>query len=1167
MIRKVFAVLPLAAALVWFAAAPARAQVGTGAVKGTVADATGASVPGTKVELKNTGTNQAWTHTTSADGAYAFPDVPAGEYQLTANASGFAEFRGSLTLRATQTASIPVTLSPSTLATAIEVRDVTPVIVTTMSAISDVKEFSRISTLPLSNRNFLSILNFSPGVVANGFAGQGNGYTRVNGIRGGSLEYMVDGMSASERYTNELQRTPQPVDAIQEIQVTTTNATAEYSRPGTVEVVTKSGTNQFHGTLFELHQNNALRGRDFHSKSVNFLIRNEFGGNLGGPVWIPKIYKGSNRTFFFADVEGIVQHSNASQKYVVPMPNWKKGDFSDYRDSQNALIGVYDPLTTRRDAATGAYTRTPFAGNALPSSRLNPAAQKILGFVPDPNVNTPYWKEQNWQRPAAGAIDNKALYTFKVDQMISAHRLAVRYNHTDRDQLAPKYFLNDNVTQQGGKNVSLSFTSMIRPTVLNEFRAGLQRFHSYRGPVHINPPITEQVGLPTYQGTIAWPGVYFGDSWTPNGYFEGIDRDNPQDAPMLGTQWSDNLTWSRGAHEFRFGFLLATNAVNTFETGQPGGDYNFSGLFTALQDPAAVAKGTTDQRVTNTGAALADMLLGHVDDAALNQYPTFYTRQKQYSFYARDNWRVARGVTLNIGLRYEYWTPFSDKRDQASNLKLDAAGGPVVVYPGAAPITKQGFPQHVVDAFVKQGLKFVSAAEAGFPSALWEMQKNNFAPRAGVAWQLNDKTVVRTAYGIFYWAMPLIQYHQNTRKNKPFSYSFDSLTDPDNNETAELVFPAGGSGLANQAADARTLGKRFITPEALSISKGSGWGFLPWNSNYKTQTAHEWNFTVERALPAKFGSRVSYIGTHGANLEVFDQINAQKPRKLAPGATPAQRRAYPDFAASSTSAMDLLDWGGYSNSNQLQTEVHRNFASGTVFQAFYTYQKTLTNSEGGNSTFSGLEMPGAALTGNASVDERLRMIYSNDTYLPRHNFSINGVYELPFGKGKKLLPGAGGLVNRLVTGWQVSGFYYWRSGMFFAPYFAVGASNTILMPDKTPVIPKDQRQAERWFDGSVWRADLNQPYNGEVFARRADSLDNDLRNNIPRTFMTGPGFYNVDCTFLKTTPINERVRLRLDAQVFNLLNHKNFAVPNTSGVVTSGVGNPRLVQLQAKVEF
>ncbi|MGI8992610.1 MAG: TonB-dependent receptor [Bryobacteraceae bacterium] len=1147
---------------------PLQAQNANATIKGTVTDPSGAAVAGAAVELINSGTGEHRRATTSSSGSYDFTALPPGEYEVKATASGFSEWSGKLTLRVSQEAAVNPNLTTAAVSTSVNVNDVTPVITTEQSSLSDVKEATRIEALPLQSRNFLNILNFTPGVVSNNFAGQGQSYTRVNGIPGGSIDYLVDGMTASERYTNELQRLPQALPTIQELKVSTANANAEYSRPGMVEVVTKSGTNQFHGQLFELNQNDALAAKSFHQQFVSHLVRNEYGGNLAGPVWFPKLYNGKDKTFFFFDAEGIKQRNAASESYIVPQANWKKGDFSNYTDDSGNLIKIYDPLTTRYDPATKSYVRTQFPGNIIPQNRLNSVGSKVAGYVPNPNLNIPYYDGQNYQNPNATGKDDRTLITAKVDQVLGANRLSGRYTYTDENNFGPKYFLNPNSRLLGGHNAALSFTELIKPNLINEIRGGVQRFHAYRGPQPINPPITQTLGLPTYPGSIAWPGVCFGDSWTSSGYFDCIDRDNPQDAPNLTMTASDNLSWNHGKHEFKFGFFYQRSNVNTFETGQPGGDYSFSGSFTGLQDPVAAAMGTLNSQVPNTGAGLADMLLGYVDFAGLNQYPRFYTRQSDYAGYAQDNWKLSRRLTVNAGLRYEYWSPFRDKRNQASTLDLNAAGGPVVVYAGDGPITSQGFPQAVVDAYTKAGLRFESAKQAGFPSSLWKMPKNNFAPRIGAAFQLDDKTVVRGAYGIYYWVMPLVQYHQNTRKNPPFSYGYQSNVDNNDATAAELVFPAGSSAYANQSPDARTFGGNFITPSALSISKGSGWNILPWDTNYKTQMAQEWNLTIERRLPYLLGARASYVGTHASNQIQYDPINVPAPRSLsAPGATAAQRRLYPDYASSSTSALDLLRYIGYSNSNQLQTELKRNYSNGVVLQAFYTFQKTLTTAEGSNNSFGGLELLPAALTGNATTAQRLRDIYANDSGLPRHNFSFNFNYELPFGKGKAFLSGSNGFVNRLVSGWNASTFYYWRSGLFFSPYYSARGSNTILAPGKTGILPSDQRQAAGWFDASVQRADLGQPYTGQTFIRRANPLDNDFLNNIPRDYMTGPGFYNIDSSFYKVTPITERFSLRLEAQIFNLINHKNFGMPNNAGVINSGVGPSRLVQFQGRIDF
>lgn len=1165
--REMLAVLGLVLLGMVCGLGSAYGQLSNASIKGSVVDRSGGVIPQAKVELSNLGTGDAREQQTTSFGGYVFTALPPGEYRVKVIAAGFSEWVGQLILRVGQEAVVDVNLQPATVTTTLMVNDVTPVISAESSSLADVKEAQRIEALPMQTRNFLNILNFTPGVVSNNFAGQGQGYTRVNGIPGGSMDYLVDGSTAAERYTNELQRLPQSLPTIQEVRVNTANANAEYSRPGVVEVVTKSGTNAFHGQLFELNQNNALLAKAFHQQTVNFLVRNEFGGNFAGPVLVPKLYNGRNKTFFFFDLEGIRQRSLASESYIVPLPAWKKGDFSTYKDDGGNLIKVYDPLSTRYDAARKTYVRDPFPGNALPSQRLNGPGVKVASYLPDPNRSIAYYDGPNWQNPSAGARDDRTLLTAKGDQLFGQNRLSGRYTYTDETNHAPKYFLNPNDRLLGGHNAALSFTELITPTLINEARGGVQRFHAYRGPTVLSPAITQTLGIPTYPGTIAWPGIYFGDSWTPSGYFDGIDRDNPQDAPNLTVTVADNLTWTHKKHEIKTGFFFQRANVNTFETGQPGGDYNFSGLFTGLMDPAAAAQGTLNQPVVNTGAGLADMLLGYVDWVGLNQYPRFYTRQNNWAAFVQDNWRVSRRLTLNLGLRYEYWSPFRDKRNQATTLDLKAAGGPAVVYAGDGSITSQGFPQSVVDAYTKAGLKFESAAQAGFPSSLWSMPKNNWAPRIGAAYQIADKTVLRGAYGLYYWVMPLVQYHQNTRKNPPFSYGFQSPVDDDDTNAAELVFPIG-TGFANQSPDARTFGKNFISPSALSIAQGSGWGILPWDTNYKAQLAQEWNVTLERELPWRLGTRVSYVGTHAGNLIQYDPINVPVPRLLAPaGASTAQRRAYANFASSSTSSMDLLRYIGYSNTSQVQLEMKRIFQNGFVLQAFYTGQKTLTTSEGANNSFAGLEMFPAALTGNASSDSRLRSIYAHDSGLPAHTISFNSNYELPFGKGKKWLTGSNKLVSRLVGGWNASGFFYWRSGLFFAPYYSTRGSSTILAPGKTGILPTGQRQAAQWFDPSVNRADLGQAYNGQTFIRRANSLENDYLNNIPRNYMNGPGFYNIDSSFYKVTRIAERVNLRLEAQIFNLLNHKNFGLPNNAGVINGGVGLPRTVQFQGRIDF
>ena len=1140
------------------------AQLSNSGVKGTVHDSTQGIVPEALVILTNLGTQDHREDRTNREGYFDFTALAPGEYEVRVEREGFADYVAKLTLRVAQNATVDAVLKVTSASTSVNVVDATPVIDRSEATISDVKEDVRIETLPLANRNFLGVLNFTPGVVAAGFAGQGNGYTRVNGIPGGSMDYLVDGQTVSERVTNELQRTPQPLPTIQELKITTSNGSAEYSRPGVVEVATKSGTNQLHGQFFELNRISALQAKTLGQTSVNSLVHNEFGGNIGGPVVIPKLYHGRDKTFFFVDVEGIQERSAANARYTVPEVNWKAGDFSNFVDSQGAPVVIYDPLTTRYDPVLKSYVRTPFPGNKIPSGRINPIAAKIMTYIPNPDTTAPYYLGPNYQVPNLRALNNQTLITAKVDQLFGPHRLAIRYTHTDQTLGTAGYFLNPNQGARGGHNAAISYTHVFSPSIVNEARGGVQVFHAYSGPKPISPPITQTLGLPTYPGTIAWPSFYFDDAYSYS--FDGIDRDNPKDSPNITVNVADNVTITKGRHEVKTGFAFQHVMVQTYETGQPGGDYSFSGLFTAQMDPSQAATGTLNQQVADTGAALADMLLGYTDYAGLNQYPVFDTRQSYFAGFVQDDWKVTPKLVLNLGLRYDYWTPFKDANGLSSTLKFSAGSNkPVVVYPGS---TTPNVDPAVLKAYQAAGLQFQSASAAGFKQDLWSMAKNNIAPRFGVAYTLNQKTVIRGGYGIYYWAMPLIQYHQNTRKNAPFSYSYQSLVDNNDSNAAELTFPAAPALYSNQSPNSRTLGNAFINPSSLAIAENSGWNILPFETNYKPQRVAQYNVTLERDLGKKTGARVSYVGNNSANLVMYDPINALVPRaQVAPGATTQQRRAFPNFATSSTNAMDLMRYNGFANSNMAQAELKQQVNADMIVQGSFVYQRVLTTSEGTNNSYTGLEMLPAALTNNASDTQRLNSVYANDSSLPRYTVSINTHYVLPFGRGKAFLNNTNGFVDRLVSGWNVTAFYYWRSGLYFSPYYSARGSGTILAQGKNGALPKDQRTRKQWFDARVCRLDLGQTCTSQPYLQRANPLDNDLLNNIPRDTLTGPGFNNMDATFSKITPIKDRLNLQLEAQIFNIYNHINLGQPNNQGVITAQTGGSRLIQLQGKIVF
>ncbi|MEO6830013.1 MAG: carboxypeptidase regulatory-like domain-containing protein, partial [Acidobacteriaceae bacterium] len=362
--------------------AGAFAQSSNASIQGTVKDASGAVVPNATITLTNVGTSQQISQTSRADGFYTFSNLDPANYQVTISASGFANWVGKLTLRVSQNALVDPSLIAASVSTRVTVTDVTPVIDAVDPTISDVKNATAISTIPVADRNVLNVLAFSPGVVAHQYGGSGGGYTRVNGITGGSMDYLTDGQSVVNHWSNELQSTPQSTMTLQEVKIITSNGTAQYGRPGIVEMVTKSGTNTFHGQIFELNRNQHLQARTFHSgPTVPFLQHNEYGAQLGGPVWLPKIYNGKNKTFFFFDIEWLKNNQNSVQQYIVPTMEQRQGDLSSWKGGDGTPITVYDPNSTTYDAGTGAYTRTAFAGNIIPANRLSPVVQKILGVT------------------------------------------------------------------------------------------------------------------------------------------------------------------------------------------------------------------------------------------------------------------------------------------------------------------------------------------------------------------------------------------------------------------------------------------------------------------------------------------------------------------------------------------------------------------------------------------------------------------------------------------------------------------------------------------------------------------------------------------------------------------------------------------------------------------
>jgi hypothetical protein len=1201
------------------------AQNNNSTIKGTVTDAGGAVVSGATVTLTNVGTSQELSTTSGADGFYTFSNLSPANYKLAVSAPGFANWVGVLTLRVSQAALVDATLNAASVATQVTVKDVTPVIDAVNPTLSDVKNATAIETIPVQNRNILNVLAFSPGVVAGNYGGSGGGYTRVNGITGGSLDYLVDGQTMSNRFTNELQTNPQPTPTFQEVKIITASGDAQYGRPGLIELVTKSGTNQFHGQAYELNKNNHLQAKTYNSgPTIPFLQHNEWGAQLGGPVWIPKVYNGKDKTFFFVDFEWIQQNANAVEQYTLPTMTQRQGNLSDvFANTTGAPLTIYDPNTTAYDPTTGSYTRTAFQGNIIPANRLNPVTQKIFGItpvaglapLPEPNINNPtIWQyTPNYIPTSSAATIRNKLYTAKVDHVFGPNRLAARYTYTSEQSTNPEYYAptEPDLAQSGGSNGALTFTTVIGPRMVNVARAGVQYNNQFSGPEPL-PGVTTALGLPSYSNQIGWPSFYWNYGNTDN-YWGEIDRDNPKQYPDQTITGSDQFSYNRGNHQLMFGFEVDNSRLTTSEVGQPGGGYHNDGLFSALQDPTQVANGTYDVNANDTGMGLADFLLGDMSGVQVNNYPNYHTRQTEYSGFAQDNWRVTQNLTLTLGLRYEYWTAFTDASGLYSTFDPSGSQNGIaglVVYQGSGQPAQT--PPSVLLGYQTAGLPIESAAAANYPLSLFTMPKNNWEPRIGFAYQLNNKTVLRGGWGIYQWVIPLQQFQQATRKNPPF-YTSESLQPGEINgqatdeAAAELEFPIASANYGGpQPVNQFMLGSQNCTGQpagtcnppglllnsgAVQITQGGGFAIAPMSPNYKPSTVQEWNLTLARELPFHTGFQLSYIGNHSYNLLQQDPLNYTIPREECadPACTAAQRRAYPNFATSAANQMSYFVYNGYSNTNELQAQITHTWGNGLTLQSYFTWGRFLTTTEAGllqtvgnpSTLVPAALTPGynlaEPLTSGASTADRLRAIYSNDPTLPTKTFQLNAHYQFPFGKGQRFLGNAHGIVNALVSGYNISPFFLWHSGFYFSPYFTpynsgavggTGGRGVNLAPGKTGILPEGQRTSQRWFDASVWDPTSGTPYAGQTYELNATQLQGDYRNNIPDDYMTGPGYNQLDANFYKLTPLWRNLVFDMEAQVFNVYNHQSLGIPGNTGIITvQPVGVPRTIQLQAKFIF
>lgn len=1101
------------------AALTLHSQESRGALTGTVSDPTGAAVPGAQVIAKHLGTNVESKTQTNEAGLYVVPFLNTGTYSITVSAGGFKTItQTGVEVSINQRLQLDFILEVGSLAEQVTVSASAELLNTTNAVRSTTLNTQQVADLPLLGKNpyalsyhALGIQHINPqgSITDRPYDNGGMDAISVNGGRAFTNEYLLDGApntNTERSRPNSLSFVPPP-EATEEVNVMSNNYDAQYGRTGggVIAATLKSGTNQLHGAIYEYFRNEKLNANTWQANRQGLprapFRWNQPGVTINGPVYIPKLYDGRNRTFFLASWEGIYQNIPNNPLQTVPSLQQRNGDFSNLRTAAGQPIVIYDPLTTR--LAGNTYVRDPFPGNSIPAERIDPVARRILQYIPEPNFPADANGLNNYS-PRSGLVTRERYnaFTTKIDQILTPnHRLAFTWVRNNRWQTGPDFgwkspVLGPNNFQRKNLGSGLQATSTLSPTLVLTTRFGVTQhtFANYMFGGSFDPAA---LGFPASQVSQA-QGQFFPVIGMTNYTGLGQGGNNAD----ISTNWylTSSAVKVVEKHSVKFGGevrVLFDNLPNySFAT------FNFTPLWTQANPIAAS---------NLAGNAFASFLLGYANDTSSSNYnatPAWGSRY--YGLYIQDDWRITRKLTINIGGRWDYDSPWTERYN-----RMNAGFG----LTSASPIKAPGLD-------LKGGLLFTSPGNR-LP---YKRDLNNFQPRLGMAWQFAQKSVFRAGYGMSY--VPSFVFNNTTAVigTQGFSTSTPFVVSTDNNITPANVFsnpfpqgilpPTGASaGLATQAGQNIT----YVYPNRVT----------PYIQQYSAGFQHE--------LPWRILVDASYVGSQTRELGAGKNINALTTDQLALGTVylnqsvpnPMQgllpgsafngptipRRQlllpYPQFASVNRNELPV-GRGWY---NALQIQAQKRLTHGFQITMNYTWSATMEASSYLNPQFSDGQL------------ERARTAED----LP-HRMSIFGIWQLPS------LPGANTLVRGVLGGWQFNGIAIFQSGRQLN---GVDAYSTGV----NPFVPGPQTPDGYYFNAcslnlAGQRQNCASPDQPAAWVQRpADTLRvagsrwSQLREPRPPL---------LDSSIFKSFRPVERVNVQFRAEMFNTFNTPWFGQANTT---------------------
>jgi len=1106
------------------------AQVEQGAIAGVVVDPTGASMPNAKVTATNQATGTVATAETTDDGYYKVPYLPAGKYNLAVERDGFSVNRvADVPVLVGQISTINVTMKPGSVQESITVTANAVQIDQVSSSLGYVAGTTQIIELP-TGRNPYSLLTLSPGVIATGNTGTG---PIVNGGRSNTSAILFDGQDTRNNSTLDNAYTP-PQETIGEVRFITNSFSAEYGRSagGVLVAAGKSGGNQWHGSVYDYLRNDKLNANSWGNNRNGTIRgrqrRNEYGFAVNGPVIIPKIYDGRNKTFFLFNWEQNNDHGVNQPTATVPTLLQRAGDFSQTFTSGGALIRIFDPTTTVPGTGGSGFTRAVFPENKIPVNRIDPLTRKIMSYYPDPNLPFAPTLQANWTASFPQIVHTDKWFARADQNFGTKNRLFFRYGHQTTPRKSPytNIAFPGEGTNGGGNQESYSHTAALSdthtfsPNLFGEFRFGYTRSVIKLTPLSVGFDITS-LGLPQYLKTASTDALFPRFNITDFTAL-GPDRASHNVDAETTPEVQAHFTWLKGSHSIKTGYDMLFCYFNTFRPDYPSGTFSFGRAFTQGPDPAAAT--------ATAGYGLASFLLGVPDGGSFTIGPSLALLQTSYNWYLNDDWKLSRTLTVNLGVRYEYQTPFKERYNQLAYF--DPAG--------TEPVT---------------GLKGVltpTSSSHRYPSNPYR----NWAPRVGLAWSFLPNTVFRAGYGWFY---------------APGSGGVGSSPGDlgSGSSVGTGIFFGQPPAAPNTPVAGASLANPFVTgllpyPNSL-VGNNIGAIFPDW----LTPKNQQWNANIQRNITSNLLVEAAYIGSRGMHIWNNFTRNATLPQHLALGNQLNELVPNPFFGRIRTGPMSaqnvrrgslLVPYPQYGGVSQTRGSVgdsvyhgftlraERAFANGLLFQASFTGAKLIDNV---NERFVG----GA----NYINPYNLNLSRSISAADISKRFVANYVYELPFGRGKKFL--SRGIGGWILGNWQSSGIISAQTGTPISigaacSFPGVGGYGCYANRSKDGNLASGQSM-DKWFDTTAYTSPVAYSFGN------GSRTEPNLRN---------PGTFSFDSVISRWQPIRERMRLQFRAEMYNMFNHPNLGAPaagitsSTFGQITAKNGN-RTIVLALRLEY